>query len=133
MVVPMKFADASIVIKKDWPFTNLLNYQISTLRGSGTMHRLLEKYDRKKPCQSGEKSKSIQFKKVIFPFFIYMIGVVSALAIFFFELIIAHRNEKIQIVTQNCKIEKYSNTNEVATQCDLILESAATFRRRTSI
>ena len=81
----------------------------------------MEKHATKKPsCQTEEKSTSIQFKKVIFPFFIYIIGVISALAIFFIELIIAHRNGKIQMSKQNHMIEKYSNTNEIGVQCNLI-------------
>ena len=119
--------------KKELPLTKFLNHQISMLRGSGIMQHILEKDETKKPCQTEEKSKSIQFKKVIFPFFIYMIGVISALAIFFIELIIAHRNEKVQMGNRNYKIQKYSNTNEIAVQCDLILESAATLHRRISI
>ena len=131
MVVPMKLADSSFIIKKELPFSKFLNHQISMLRGSGIMQHILEKDETKKPCQTEENSKSIQFKKVIFPFFIYMIGVISALAIFFIELIVAHRNEKVQMGNQNHK--KYSNTNEIAVQCDLILESAATLHRRISI
>ena len=134
MVVPIKFAASSIVIKKELPYTKFINHRMSKLRGSGIMQHLLEKHATKKPlCQTEEKPKSIQFKKVIFPFFIYMIGVISALAIFFIELIIAHRNEKIQIEKGNHKIEKYPNKNEMGVQCDLILESAATLHRRISI
>ena len=62
-----------------------------------------------------------------------MIGVISALAIFFIELIIAHRNEKIQIGKGNHEIEKYPNKNEIGVQCDLILESAAKLHRSISI
>ena len=134
MVVPIKFAASSIVIKKELPYTKFINHRISKLRGSGIMQHLLEKHATKKPlCQTEEKPKSIQFKKVIFPFFIYMIGVISALAIFFIELIIAHRKEKIQIGKGNHKIEKYPNKNEIGVQCDRILESAATLHRRISI
>ena len=134
MVVPIKFAASSIVIKKELPYTKFINHHISKLRGFGIMQHLLEKHATKKPlCQTEEKPKSIQFKKVIFPFFIYMIGVISALAIFFIELIIAHRNEKIQIGKGTHKIEKYPNKNEIGVQCDLILESAATLHRRISI
>ena len=133
MVVPIKFAASSIVIKKELPYTKFINHHISKLRGFGIMQHLLEKHAMKKPlCQTEEKSKSIQFKKVIFPFFIYVIGVISALAIFFIELIIAHRNEKIQFGKQNQKI-KYPNNNEIGVQCDLILESTATLHRRISI
>ena len=133
MVVPMKLADSSFVIKKELPLAKFLNHQISMLRGSGIMQHILEKDETKKPCQTEEKSKSIKFKKVIFPFFIYMIGVISALAIFFIELIIAHRKEKIQIGKGTHKIEKYPNKNEIGVQCDLILESVATLHRRISI
>lgn len=134
MVVPIKFAPSSIVIKKGLPYTKFMNHHINKLRGSGIMQHLLEKHATKKPlCQTEEKPKSIQFKKVIFPFFIYVIGVISALAIFFIELIIAHRSEKIQIGKGNHEIEKYSNRNEIGVHCDLILESAATLHRRISI
>ena len=121
MVVPIKFAASSIVIKKELPYTKFINHRINKLRGSGIMQHLLEKHATKKPlCQTEEKPKSIQFKKVIFPFFIYVIGVISALAIFFIEHIIAHRNEKIPMSQQNHKVEKHSNTNEIGVQCDLI-------------
>ena len=121
MVVPVKFVASTFVIKKESPYTQFLNHQISKLSGSGIIQHLLEKHATKKPsCQTEEKSTSIQFKKVIFPFFIYMIGVISALAIFFIELIIAHRNEKIPMSKQNHKVEKHSNTNEIGVQCDLI-------------
>ena len=121
MVVPIKFAASSIVIKKELPYTKFINHHISKLRGSGIMQHLLKKHATKKPlCQTEEKPKSIQFKKVIFPFFIYMIGALSAVAIFFVELIIAHRNEEIDMSKQSHKIEKYSNTNEIGVQCDLI-------------
>ena len=134
MVVPIKFAPSSIVIKKGLPYRKFMNHHINKLRGSGIMQHLLEKHATKKPlCQTEEKPKSIQFKKVIFPFFIYVIGVISALAIFFIELIIAHRSEKIQIGKRNQEIEKYQNKNEIGVQCDLISESAATLHRRISI
>ena len=134
MIVPIKFAASSIVIKKELPYTKFINHRMSKLRGSGIMQHLLEKHATKKPlCQTEEKPKSIQFKKVIFPFFIYMIGVISALAIFFIELIIAHRNEKIEMSKRIWKIKKYSNTNEIGVQCDLILESAVILHRRISI
>ena len=121
MVVPVKYVASTFFVKKELPYTQFLNHQISKLSGSGIMQRLLEKHATEKPsCQSEEKSTSIQFKKVIFPFFIYLIGVISALAIFFIELIMAHRNEKIQMSNQNHKVEKYSNTNEIGVQCDLI-------------
>ena len=111
-----------------------LNREIGILRESGIIQQIYEKHAKKKhSCQTEEKPKSIQFKKVIFPFFIYMIGVISALAIFFIELIIAHRNEKIQMGKRNHKIEKYPNKNEIGVQCDLILESVATLHRRISI
>ena len=134
MVVPIKFAASSIVIKKELPYTKFINHRMSKLRGSGIMQHLLEKHVTKKPlCQTEEKPKSIQFKKVIFPFFIYVIGVISALAIFFIEHIIADRNEKIQIGKGNHKIEKYPKKNEIGVQCDLILESAVILHRRISI
>jgi hypothetical protein len=134
MVVPIKFAASSIIIKKELPYTKFINHHINKLRGSGIMQHLLEKHATKKPlCQTEENPKSIPFKKVVFPFFIYMIGVISALAIFFIELIIAHRNEKIQMGKRNHKIEKYPNKNEIGVQCDLILESVATLHRRISI
>ena len=134
MVVPIKFAPSSIVIKKELPYTKFINHHISKLRGSGIMQHLLEKHAVKKPlCQTEETPKSIQFKKVIFPFFIYMIGVISALAIFFIEHIIAHRNEKIQMSNRICTIKKYSSTNEIGLQCDLILENAASLQRRVSL
>ena len=123
MVVPVKYVASTFFIKKELPYTQFINHQISKLSGSGIMQHILAKHAPKKPiCQTEEKSKSIQFQKVIFPFFIYMIGVISALAIFFIELIIAHRNEKIQMSNQNHKVEKYSNTNEIGVQCDLIQE-----------
>ena len=121
MVVPVKYVASTFFIKKESPYTQFINHQISKLSGSGIIQHLLEKHATKKPsCQTEEKSTSIQFKKVIFPFFIYIIGVISALAIFFIELIIAHRNGKIQMSKQNHMIEKYSNTNEIGVQCNLI-------------
>jgi hypothetical protein len=93
------------------------------------MQYLLDKYARKKRlCQNEEKPKSIHFKKVIFPFFVYMIGVISAILIFFIEHIIAKRNEKVKTDKGN-----YSKTIEVGVQCDLILKSAGTLHRRMSI
>ena len=118
MVVPTNMAASAFIINKKLPYTNLLNHQISKLREPGIMQHLLERHATKKPfCQTEEKLKSIHFKKVIFPFFVYMIGVISALAIFFIENIIAKRNEKVEI-----EIDKgsYSKTVEVGVQCDLI-------------
>ena len=147
MVVPVKFTDSSFVIKKESPYTRFLNHQISKLRRSGIMQHLLEKYAAKKPsCETEEnsKSKSIHFKKVIFPFFVYMIGIISALAIFFVEKIITHRNENVQRdkESRSCQDilsisfssqENYSKNTEVGVQCDLFLESAAKLHRRISI
>ena len=146
MVVPIKFTDSSIVIKKESPYTRLLNHQISKLRTSGIMQELLEKHATKKPlCQTKEtKSKSIHFKKVVFPFFVYMIGLISALAIFFIEKIITHRNETIQTDKESgsCQDilsislssqENYSKNSEIRVQCDPFLESAAKLHRRISI
>ena len=118
MVVPTNMAASAFIINKKLPYAKLLNHQISKLRGPGIMQHLLERHATKKPfCQTEEKLKSIHFKKVIFPFFVYMIGVISALAIFFIENIIAKRNEKVEI-----EIDKgsYSKTVEVGVQCDLI-------------
>ena len=116
MVVPIKFPASTMVIQKELPFTKFLNQQISKLRGSGIMQHLLEKHAKKKPlCQTEENPKPIPFKKVIFPFFVYMIGVISALAIFFIENIIAKRNEKVDTDKGS-----YSKTVEVGVQCDLI-------------
>ena len=116
MVVPIKFTASSVVIKKESPYTRFLNHQINKLRTSGIMQELLEKHATRKPlCQTKEKSKSIHFQKVVFPFFVYMIGVISALAIFFFENIIAKRNEKVDTDKGS-----YSKTVEVGVQCDLI-------------
>ena len=88
------------------------------------MQHLLEKNATKKPlCQTEEKPKPIQFKKVIFPFLVYIIGVISALAIFFIENIIAKRNEKVETETGKHKIENNSKTIKDEVQCDLNLES----------
>ena len=145
MVVPIKFTDSSIVIKKESPYTRFLNHQISKLRRSGIMQHLLEKHATKKPvCQTEEKSKSIHFKKVIFPFFVYMIGIISALAIFFVEKIITHRNENVQREKESgpCQDilsisfstqENCSKNTEVEVQFDVFSESAAKLHRRISI
>ena len=145
MVVPIKFTDSSIVIKKESPYTRFLNHHINKLRRSGIMQHLLDKYAAKKPsCQTEEKSKSIHFQKVIFPFFVYMIGIISALAIFFIEKKITHRNENVQRDKESgsCQDilsisfssqENYSKNAEVRVQCDLFLESAAKLHRRISI
>ena len=145
MVVPVKFTDSSIVIKKELPYTRFLNHQINKLRRSGIMQHLLEKYAANKPsCQTEEKSKSIHFQKVIFPFFVYMIGIISALAIFFIEKSITHRNENVQTDKESgvCQDilgksfssqENYSKTIEVGVQYDPFLESAAKLHRRMSI
>ena len=145
MVVPIKFTASSVVIKKESPYTRFLNHQISKLRTSGIMQELLEKHATRKPlCQTKEKSKSIHFQKVIFPFFVYMIGVISALAIFFIEKSITHRNENVQtdkesVVCQDIlgmsfsSQENYSKTIEVGVQYDPFLESAAKLHRRISI
>ena len=120
MVVPTNMAASAFIINKKLPYTNLLNHQISKLRGHGIMQHLLERHATKKPfCQTEEKLKSIHFKKVIFPLFVYMIGVISALAIFFIENIIAKRNEKVEI---DIDIDKgsYSKTVEVGVQFYLI-------------
>ena len=143
MVVPIKFTASSVVIKKESPYTRFLNHQISKLRTSGIMQELLEKHATKKPlCQTKEKSKSIHFQKVVFPFFVYMIGVISALAIFFIEKIISHRNETIQTDKESgsCQDilsisfssqENSSKNTDVGVQCDP--ESAAKLHRRISI
>ena len=143
MVVPIKFPASTMVIQKELPFTKFLNQQISKLRGSGIMQHLLEKHGAKKPpCQTEEKSKSIHIQKVIFPFFVYMIGIISALAIFFIEKIISHRNETIQTDKESgsCQDilsisfssqENYSKNTDVGVQCDP--ESAAKLHRRISI
>ena len=116
MVIPTNIAASAFVINKKLAYTKLLNHQISKLRGPGIMEHLLERHAIKKPfCKTEEKLKSIQFKKVIFPFFVYMIGVISALAIFFIENIIARRNEKVETNKR-----RYSKTVEVGVQCDLI-------------
>ena len=111
MVVPINIAASAFVIKKKLPYTKLLDHQISKLRGSGMMQHLLMRHATLKPfCQTEEKPKSIGFKKVIFPFFVYMIGVISAIAIFFIEKIIAKRNEKAETEQVKHKIENYSKT-----------------------
>ena len=109
------------------------------------MQHLLEKHGAKKPpCQTEEKSKSIHIQKVIFPFFVYMIGIISALAIFFIEKIITHRNENVKRDKESgsCQDilsisfssqENYSKTAEVGVQYDPFLESAAKLNRRISI
>ena len=95
MVVPIKFPASTMVIQKELPFTKFLNREISMLRESGIMQHLFEKHAKKKPlCQTEENPKPIQFKKVIFPFFVYIICVIPALAIFFIENIIAKRMKK---------------------------------------
>ena len=120
MVVPVKYVASTFFIKKELPYTQFINHQISKLSGSGIMQHLLAKHATKKPlCQTEENPKPIQFKKVIFPFFVYMIGVISALAIFFIENIIAKRNEKVETEQVKQKIESYSKTIED----DLNLES----------
>ena len=124
MVVPFKFPASTMVIQKELPFTKFLNQQISKLRGSGIMQHLLEKHAKKKPlCQTEENPKPIQFKKVIFPFFVYMIGVISALAIFFIENIIAKRNEKVETEQVKHKMENYSKTIKDEVQFDPNFES----------
>ena len=145
MVVPIKFTDSSVVIKKESPYTRFLNHQISKLRTSGIMQELLEKHASKKSvCQTKEMSKSIRFQKVVFPFFVYMIGVSSALAIFFIEKIMTRRNETIQTDKESgvCQDilgksfssqDNYSKTIEVGVQYDPFLESTAKLHRRISI
>ena len=124
MVVPIKFTDSSIVIKKESPYTRLLNHQISKLRQSGIMQELLVKHATKKPlCQTKENSKSIHFQKVVFPFFVYMIGVISALAIFFIENIIVKRNEKVETEQVKQNMENYSKNTKDEVQCDPNFES----------
>ena len=124
MVVPFKFPASTMVIQKESPFTKFLNHEISMLRECGIMQQIFEKHAKKKPlCQIEESPKPIQFKKVIFPFFVYIIGVISALAIFFIENIIVKRNEKVETEQVKHKMENYSKTNEDEVQYDPNFES----------
>ena len=145
MVVQFKFPASTMVIQKELPFTKFLNREIGILRESGIIQQIYEKHAKKKhSCQTEEKPKPIQFKKVIFPFFVYIIGVISALAIFFIEKIMTRRNETIQTDKESgvCQDilgksfssqDNYSKTIEVGVQYDPFLESTAKLLRRISI
>ena len=124
MVVQFKFPASTMVIQKELPFTKFLNREIGILRESGIIQQIYEKHAKKKhSCQTEEKPKPIQFKKVIFPFFVYIIGVISALAIFFIENIIVKRNEKVETEQVKQNMENYSKNTKDEVQCDPNFES----------
>ena len=121
MVVQFKFPASTMVIQKELPFTKFLNREIGILRESGIIQQIYEKHAKKKhSCQTEEKPKPIQFKKVIFPFFVYIIGVISALAIFFIENIIVKRNEKVETEQVKQNMENYSKNTKDEVQCTVL-------------
>ena len=91
LVVPMKIADASFGVKKGSPFSRFLNFEITKMRRSGLLQRIMKRNALKEhfcPAQANFDGKvPIKFQKVIFPFSILLLGALFSLIFFSIEII----------------------------------------------
>ena len=120
-MIPMKFFDASFAIRKYFPYKDFLNQQIGLLKGSGVLDHILKRNKPKEPsCHLKEKTISIHFEKVIFPFAVYALGALVSLVILIIENLKHFHNKDIKSrLDEQSKIQP-TNTMNAAVQCNLI-------------
>ena len=120
-MIPMKFFDASFAMRKYFPYKDFLNQQIGLLKSSGVIDHILKRNKPKEPsCPLKEKTISIHFEKVIFPFAVYALGALVSLVILMIENLKHRQNREIESrLDEQSKIQP-TNTMNAAVQCNLI-------------
>ena len=88
----MKHGYTTFGVRKGLPFTPYLNYEIIKLQSSGVMQHIMERNAHKRHaiCQeikSFDDKDQINFKKVIFPFSIIILGVFMSIIFLTVEII----------------------------------------------
>ena len=87
----MKIAHASFGVKKGFPFSPFLNFEITKMRGSGLLQLINQRNALKKPLCADETTfdgkVKIKIQKVIFPFCIILLGVIFSVIILSIEIL----------------------------------------------
>ena len=87
----MKMADASFGVKKGFPLSRFLNFEITKMRRSGLLQHIMERDAMKKHfCPEQVKFDDkvpIKLQKVMFPFSILLLGVVFSVIFLFIEIV----------------------------------------------
>ena len=122
MMIPMKFFDASFAIRKHFPYKDFLNQQIGLLKSSGLLDHILKRNKPKEPsCPLKEKTISIRFEKVIFPFAVYALCALVSIVTLMIENLKHHQNKDIDIQSKSDvkSIMPTKNTKNAGVQCNL--------------
>ena len=86
----MKIAQASFGVKKGFPFSPFLNFEITKMKGSGLLQLIIQRNALKKPSCTEEVTfddkNQIKIQKVIFPFSIILLGVIFSVIILSIEI-----------------------------------------------
>ena len=86
----MKIAHASFGVKKGFPFSPFLNFELTKMRGSGLLQLINQRNALKKPLCTEEATfddrVQIKIQKVIFPFCIILLGIICSVIILSIEI-----------------------------------------------
>ena len=86
----MKIAYSSFGVKKGFPFSPFLNFEITKMRGSGLFQLMNQRNALKKPLCTEETTfdgkVQIKIQKVIFPFSIILLGFIFSVIILSVEI-----------------------------------------------
>ena len=122
-MMPVKSFDSSFVLRKGLPYMDFLNHEIGLLRDSGILAHIMKRNEYKKTsCPLEEKTISIRFEKVIFPFSVYILGVLMSLLILIIENLKTYKNNPIEPRIFEEITMELTNTRNVGVQCNLIIE-----------
>ena len=121
MVVKMQDTLSSIGVKKAWPLTKFLNYELNKLRGSGVLQNVLARP--RLNCPLDENLTPITFSKVVFLFTVFILGVILSSIIIIIEKAVWNEKDDIleEIDGKQCKMckQRIPEINEIRDQCNI--------------
>ena len=96
----------SIGVRKALPFTKFLNYELNKLRGLGVIQNVFAIPEQN--CPLNENPMPITFFKMVFLFFVFVLGGILSIIIFIFESAFSRQKDgTLQIIDGNqCNVIK---------------------------
>ena len=93
-----RIALSTFGMRKGLPYRPFFNFHINKMRQNGLLGNIIERNALKKPqCPTEDALFSIHFLKMIFPFTIFLLGVMIAIAALLVEEVTARKKTKLHL------------------------------------
>ena len=93
-----RIALSTFGMRKGLPYRPFFNFHINKMRQNGLLGNIIERNALKKPqCPTEDALFSIHFLKMVFPFTIFLLGVMIAIAALLVEEVTARKKTKLHL------------------------------------